>query len=61
MGGQGRYRDLWQRYYGRADAVIMVVDGNDTSRLGCLRDEFRRVVSHKGLWTCTAQKGVLAR
>jgi GTPase SAR1 family protein len=48
MGGQGRYRDLWHRFYTRSDAVVLVVDGNDVKRLGTLRDEFHRVVHHPG-------------
>lgn len=49
LGGQGRYRDLWPRYYSRSSAVVMVVDAQDAARLGTLRDEFHRIVNHKGM------------
>ena len=48
MGGQGRYRDLWPRYYSRADAIVFVLDGNDVDRIGVVRDEFRRMVENTG-------------
>ena len=31
--GQGRHRELWQRYFGSADAIIFVLDSTDGVRM----------------------------
>lgn len=49
MGGAGVFRPLWSRYYVRASAIIWFIDGNDKSRIGSLRDEFTRLLTHPGL------------
>jgi hypothetical protein len=36
------------------DALVFVIDGNDTDRLGTVRDEFRRVLRHPGMCIASA-------
>ena len=33
MSGQGRYRNLWEKYYAEVEAVIFVIDSTDKLRM----------------------------
>ncbi|KAL1130183.1 hypothetical protein AAG570_013121 [Ranatra chinensis] len=46
MSGQGRYRDLWQRYYKECDGIIFVVDSTDRLRLAVAKDELDLLLQH---------------
>ena len=39
MSGQGKYRDMWQRYYENAEAIIFVVDASDQLRIRVAKNE----------------------
>ena len=39
MSGQGKYRDMWQRYYESAEAIIFVVDASDQLRIRVAKNE----------------------
>ena len=42
VGGQARLRPLWHHYYNGVDAVIFVIDSNDTERLNDVGQELER-------------------
>ena len=44
VGGQDKIRRLWRHYFANSDALIFVVDSNDTDRLGLARDELHRLL-----------------
>lgn len=46
MSGQGRYRNLWEHYYGEAQAVIFVLDSSDSVRLCVAKDELDSLLAH---------------
>jgi ADP-ribosylation factor-like protein 6 len=46
MSGQGRYRDLWERYYKECDGIIFVVDSSDRLRLAVAKDELHLLLQH---------------
>lgn len=46
MSGQGRYRDLWERYYKDCDGIIFVVDSSDRLRLAVAKDELDLLLQH---------------
>ena len=39
MSGQGKYRNLWESFYGEVDGVIFVVDSADRVRMAVAEDE----------------------
>lgn len=39
MSGQGRYRNLWEHYYGDTHAIIFVIDTSDKIRMCVAKDE----------------------
>ena len=39
MSGQGKYRNLWESFYGEVDGVIFVVDSADRVRIAVAEDE----------------------
>ena len=41
MSGQGKYRNLWESYYGQVNAIIFVVDAADKLRLAVAKEELR--------------------
>ncbi|ETV98791.1 hypothetical protein H310_08301 [Aphanomyces invadans] len=43
IGGQDKLRPLWKYYYQNTDAVIFVVDANDTHRVHLASDELHRM------------------
>lgn len=45
VGGQDKIRPLWRHYYENSDAVIYVVDSNDTDRLSEARDELHKMMN----------------
>lgn len=47
MSGAGRYRNLWERYYRDAQAVIFVVDTSDKLRMAVAKDELEMMLSSK--------------
>lgn len=51
MSGAGRYRNLWEHYYGDADAIIFVLDASDKARLLMARDEFESMMEHKCMYS----------
>jgi small GTP-binding protein len=44
IGGQTKIRPLWKHYYNNVDAVIYVVDSNDTERIGEAKDELHQML-----------------
>ena len=49
LGGQTKLRELWPHYFGQSDAVIFVIDSNDTERLPLVKTELHVLMSHKEL------------
>jgi len=49
VGGQARLRSLWKHYFQNADAVIFVVDSNDTARITEAMTELQHSLSHEDL------------
>ncbi len=49
IGGQDRLRPLWMHYYKNSDAVIFVVDSNDTDRMQEAKDVLASVMNDKEL------------
>ncbi|KAL9650553.1 hypothetical protein ABK040_004771 [Willaertia magna] len=41
MSGQGKYRSLWESFYGEVDGIIFVVDSADRVRLAVAEDELK--------------------
>lgn len=39
MSGQGRYRNLWEHYYGECHGIIFVIDSSDKIRMAVAKDE----------------------
>jgi len=39
MSGQGRYRNLWEHYYGEIQGVVFVIDSTDRLRFAVAKDE----------------------
>lgn len=46
IGGQEKIRRLWHNYYQGADAVVFVVDSNDTARFHEVRKELKHLIEH---------------
>ncbi|CAI5446039.1 unnamed protein product [Caenorhabditis angaria] len=49
MAGQGKYRSMWESYYGTSQALIFVVDSADRMRIPLARDEFWMIMDHKDI------------
>lgn len=49
MSGQGRYRNLWERYFKGVVGIIFVVDSTDTLRMVVAKDELDMMLNHKDL------------
>ena len=49
MSGAGKYRNLWERYYESAHAVIFVVDTADRFRMVVAKDELFTLLDNPGL------------
>mmetsp|Transcript_7981 Transcript_7981/g.19006 ORF Transcript_7981/g.19006 Transcript_7981/m.19006 type:complete len:188 (-) Transcript_7981:30-593(-) len=47
MSGQGRYRSLWETYYGDVQAIIYVLDSTDKVRMCVAKDELEHMLGHK--------------
>ncbi|KAF0978316.1 hypothetical protein FDP41_002831 [Naegleria fowleri] len=41
MSGQGKYRNLWESFYGEVDGVIFVIDSADRVRIAVAEDEMK--------------------
>lgn len=52
IGGQNLIRKLWRHYYEHSNAVIFVVDSNDTNRLQEVKEELHKVLSDDLLSKC---------
>mmetsp|Transcript_34456 Transcript_34456/g.70447 ORF Transcript_34456/g.70447 Transcript_34456/m.70447 type:complete len:194 (-) Transcript_34456:100-681(-) len=46
MSGQGRYRNLWEKYYSDVQAIIFVVDSTDRIRMCVAQDELQHLLKH---------------
>ncbi|XP_020372579.2 ADP-ribosylation factor-like protein 6 [Rhincodon typus] len=46
MSGQGRYRNLWEKYYEGADAIIFVIDCADKLRIVVAKQELDALLIH---------------
>ncbi|KAG9391461.1 Small GTPase superfamily, ARF/SAR type [Carpediemonas membranifera] len=44
MSGQGRYRNLWSKFYQEIEAVVFVVDASDRLRMVVAREELKTVI-----------------
>ena len=44
VGGQQKIRELWPQYCHAADALVIVVDSNDSQRLGELKEELLKLL-----------------
>ena len=47
LGGQESLRATWSTYFVGTDAVMMVVDSSDRERIGIVKEELWRILSHK--------------
>lgn len=47
MSGQGRYRSLWEHYYGDAQAIIFVIDSSDKLRMVVAKEELDELLRHQ--------------
>jgi ADP-ribosylation factor 1/2 len=45
----GKVRSLWSHYYENVDAFIFVIDVNDKTRFGLIREELRKINENDGL------------
>jgi len=46
MSGAGRYRNLWEKYYADAQAVVFVIDCSDKLRMCVVREEMQALLEH---------------
>lgn len=46
MSGQGKYRELWERYYKECEGIIFVIDSSDKLRLAVVKDELELLIQH---------------
>ncbi|CAM9577780.1 unnamed protein product [Chrysoparadoxa australica] len=46
MSGLGKYRELWNDYAGRVQAIVFCVDITDMARIAIARDELRSVLAN---------------
>ncbi|XP_013919323.1 PREDICTED: ADP-ribosylation factor-like protein 6 isoform X4 [Thamnophis sirtalis] len=49
MSGQGRYRNLWEHYYGDCQAIIFVIDSSDILRMVVAKEELDTLLAHPDL------------
>jgi len=49
VGGQTKLRSLWKHYFINSNALIYLVDSNDTDRIDEARDELHKVLSDDAL------------
>ena len=47
MGGQKKIRPLWHHYYENTDAIIFIVDSNDTDRIAEAKEELSLLMNHQ--------------
>eukprot|EP01083_Nonionella_stella_P004295 12417_1 len=56
VGGQQSIRQLWKHYYSNTDAIIFVLDANDTKRVRgnehCAKEELHRLMGEVELENC---------
>lgn len=52
VGGQEKIRKLWYHYFPGTDAVIFVIDSNDTNRIEEAKRELFGLMSHEELRNC---------
>jgi ADP-ribosylation factor-like protein 6 len=46
MSGQGKYRSLWEHYYGDVEGIIFVVDSTDIIRFCVAKEELQILLNH---------------
>ncbi|XP_039273858.1 ADP-ribosylation factor-like protein 6 [Styela clava] len=49
MSGQGRYRNLWEKYYSKCDAIIFVLDSSDRLRIPVAKEELNELLKHPSI------------
>ena len=49
VGGQDRIRKLWRHYYQGTEALVWVVDSNDTTRMAEAREELHALLKDPAL------------
>lgn len=49
LGGQPRFRPMWERYCRGVDAIVFIVDIADIKVLGQAKDELHALMSHPSL------------
>ena len=49
MGGQDRIRPLWRHYFRNTEALIFVVDSNDTDRFDEAKEELHKLLCEEEL------------
>lgn len=49
IGGQATFRKMWHHYFENCNAVVFVVDSNDTDRLGLAKKEAWNLLNHPSL------------
>merc|ERR1712232_448339 len=47
MSGQSKYRNLWEKHYEDADAIIFVIDSTDDFRMGVVKEELDELLENK--------------
>ena len=52
IGGQDKIRPLWRYYYQNSNAIIFVVDSNDTSRISDAAEELHTILNDQELAHC---------
>jgi ADP-ribosylation factor-like protein 6 len=48
MSGQGKYRNLWEKYYEECEGVIFVLDCTDRLRFAVAKDELDIMLENEG-------------
>ena len=46
IGGQSQFRRLWHHYFENCNAIVFVIDSNDTERLTVVNDEIWNLLNH---------------
>mmetsp|Transcript_16886 Transcript_16886/g.30257 ORF Transcript_16886/g.30257 Transcript_16886/m.30257 type:complete len:175 (-) Transcript_16886:211-735(-) len=46
MSGAEEYRNLWEHYYKECNGVVFVIDSSDSKRMGIVKEEIKRMLSH---------------
>jgi len=49
IGGQTRFRTMWERYCSGCNAIVYMVDANDTSKIEMAKNELHKLLSKEAL------------